>query len=237
MQALSADRLLRAWELGRDRHPIDRGLLLHALAEPDADPDALADQPLGQRNRALFALRAATFGRQLPAWLDCPACGERLELSLDTASFDTLAPPAEGPVEVAGLRLRLPTSRDLAALAGDTSADGAALRLLEHCLITAPGAPTPALAPLLDAASEALEQADPWADLLFASTCGACGHAWDVRLDIAAFLWEELDAHAQRLLDEVHLLASAYGWPEADILALSAPRRAAYLQRVEGVTA
>jgi hypothetical protein len=35
----------------------------------------------------------------------------------------------------------------------------------------------------------------------------------------------------------VHLLASAYGWPEADILALSAPRRAAYLQRVEGVTA
>lgn len=237
MQALSADRLLRAWELGRDRHPIDRGLLLHALAEPDADPDALADQPLGQRNRALFALRAATFGRQLPAWLDCPACGERLELSLDSASFDTLAAPAEGPVEVAGLRLRLPTSRDLAALAGDTSADGAALRLLEHCLITAPGAPTPALAPLLDAASEALEQADPWADLLFASTCCACGHAWDVRLDIAAFLWEELDAHAQRLLDEVHLLASAYGWPEADILALSAPRRAAYLQRVEGVTA
>lgn len=237
MQALSAERLLRAWELGRDRHPIDRAVLLHALAEPDTDPDTLADQPLGQRNRALFALRAATFGRQLPAWLDCPACGERLELSLDTASFEALAPPAEGPVEVAGLHFRLPTSRDLAALAGDSSADGAALQLLEHCLIAAPGVPAPALAPLLDEASEALEQADPCADLLFASTCGACGHGWDVRLDIAAFLWDEMDARAQRLLDEVHLLASAYGWPEADILALSEPRRAAYLHRLEGVTA
>lgn len=236
MQALSAERLLRAWELGRGRHPIDRAVLLHALAAPDADPDALADQPIGQRNRALLALRAATFGRQLPAWLDCPACGERLELSLDTASLEALAPPADGPVEVAGLRFRLPTSRDLAAIAGDTPASGSALRLLEHCLITEPGAPTPALAPLIDQASAALEQADPWADLLFASTCGACGHSWDVRLDIAAFLWEELDARAQGLLDDVHRLASAYGWPEADILALSEPRRAAYLHRLEGVT-
>lgn len=237
MQALSAERLLRAWELGRGRHPIDRAVLLHALAEPDADPNALADQPLGRRNRAVLALRTATFGRQLPAWLDCPACGERLELSLDSATLEALAAPADGPVEVAGLRFRLPTSRDLAAVAGDTSADAAALHLLEHCLIAAPDAPTPALSTLIEAASDALEQADPWADPSFDSTCGACGHSWDVRLDIAAFLWDELDARARRLLDEVHLLASAYGWPEADILALSEPRRAAYLQRVEGVSA
>jgi hypothetical protein len=33
------------------------------------------------------------------------------------------------------------------------------------------------------------------------------------------------------LLDEVHVLARAYGWNEREILGLSAARRAAYLER------
>lgn len=235
MQALSAERLLRAWELGRERHPIDRGVLLHALAEPGADPNALADEPLGQRNRYLLALRTATFGQHLPAYLDCPACGERLELTLDAATLEALAPTAEGPVVVEGLRFRLPTSRDLAAIANDTTAATAALRLLEICLVADDDKPVPqSLAPLMDEIGEALEQADPWADLSLASTCAACGHQWEARLDIAAFLWEELESRAKRLLDEVHILAAAYGWPEADILSLSELRRAAYLDRVTG---
>ena len=41
-----------------------------------------------------------------------------------------------------------------------------------------------------------------------------------------------MDARAQRLLMEVHLLARAYGWREADILGMSPARRNAYLQRV-----
>ena len=34
------------------------------------------------------------------------------------------------------------------------------------------------------------------------------------------------------LFDEVHALASCYGWREADILAMSGERRRQYLQRV-----
>jgi hypothetical protein len=37
---------------------------------------------------------------------------------------------------------------------------------------------------------------------------------------------------ARRFLDEVHVLARAYGWAEAEILRLSEARRSAYLQRV-----
>jgi hypothetical protein len=50
--------------------------------------------------------------------------------------------------------------------------------------------------------------------------------------DIGAFLWEEIAAQARRLLREVHTLARAYGWREADILVMSAARRQAYLEMV-----
>ena len=56
---------------------------------------------------------------------------------------------------------------------------------------------------------------------------------WDARLRVAVFPLAEVEALASRLLWEVHDLAAAYGWRESDILALSAARRAAYLQMVQ----
>jgi hypothetical protein len=60
--------------------------------------------------------------------------------------------------------------------------------------------------------SEALAEADPGAELLFDLGCPACGAAWQQVLDVASFLWEELEAQAHRVLGEVHVLARAYGW-------------------------
>jgi hypothetical protein len=60
--------------------------------------------------------------------------------------------------------------------------------------------------------------------------CPSCGHVWQALLDIVDFLWKEVAAGAARLLDEVHTLARAYHWPEADILAMSSRRRQAYLE-------
>jgi hypothetical protein len=42
-------------------------------------------------------------------------------------------------------------------------------------------------------------------------------------------LWREIESMAGRLLRDVHALASAYGWHEKDILALSPVRRQFYL--------
>ncbi|HUD55174.1 MAG TPA: hypothetical protein VMR02_08095 [Terracidiphilus sp.] len=42
----------------------------------------------------------------------------------------------------------------------------------------------------------------------------------------------QIEARARRLLYEVHTLAAAYGWSEREILSLSAPRRALYLEMV-----
>ena len=48
-------------------------------------------------------------------------------------------------------------------------------------------------------------------------------------LDIGSFVWAEIESRARRVLGEVHALASAYGWSEAETLSLSAVRRASYL--------
>lgn len=237
MQPLSADTLLMAWERGRSRHPVDRALLLFSLGTSEADPNALADVSLGQRNATLLKLRQATFGNRLRAYLDCPACRERLEFDMDVSNFLASAPnlpEAKTLIEVDGLRFRPPTSRDMACIAQERDVETAALALLGQCLVQEGSVGLSAetsLASYMDQVEAALEQADPWADLVLDFRCEVCGYAGTASFDIAAFLWDEIDSRAQGLLDEVHLLARAYGWREADILALSEARRAAYLER------
>ena len=56
--------------------------------------------------------------------------------------------------------------------------------------------------------------------------------SWQLTLDIVSFLWSEISSLAKRHLREVHTLAWAYGWSEADILAMSPARRQFYLESV-----
>jgi hypothetical protein len=62
--------------------------------------------------------------------------------------------------------------------------------------------------------------------------CPDCGNAWKQDFDILSFFWAELDAWARRLLSDVHVLASTYGWTEEQTLSLSPLRRRAYLEMV-----
>ncbi|MCX5555778.1 hypothetical protein [Streptomyces sp. NBC_00038] len=78
--------------------------------------------------------------------------------------------------------------------------------------------------------AEAAEAADPAADVTLNINCPECGTATRAELDIASYLWTELDAWARDLLLDVHLLATAYGWSEPEILALSPLRRRYYLE-------
>ena len=233
MRPLSPELLLRAWEHGRRRHPVDLAVMLYAFAQPELDPDRLPDAPLGDRNAAILRLREATFGARLRAVLDCPRCGEQLELDTDTTILLATSAQDAAPVEVDGLRFRPPTSRDLVGILGEIDTEAARLKLLRRCLVGGGEPPGPALlATLCDRVEDALERADPLSDLTFGFTCDACGHVWQAPLDVAGFVWDEIDAHARRLLDEVHLLARAYGWSEAEILSLPEARRSAYIERV-----
>ena len=233
MTPLNPDRLLTVWEAGAHRHPLDRALLLLALAEPDTAPERLADVPLGARNTALMRLRRARYGDRLDAWVDCPACDERMEFELDAAHLpDPTTPPPT--ISVEGLDFRPPTTRQLAALLGSEDQEHAAGALLEACAERPEALPREAAARagLLEAVERELEEVDPWADLSLMVLCPSCGHKDVAALDIAGLLWDEVAGEARRLLDEVHVLAQAYGWSQSEVLGLSDARRAAYLDRV-----
>ena len=251
MERPSRARLLELYEQGRALHPLDRALLLLGAAFPDAPPERLADLTIGERDAALLALRQAIFGPRLPGHVDCPRCGARLEFVLDVEALRLQAPTAEPSwrtVRVSsGEHFRVPTSRDLARLAdglpGQTAEHDTARQLARLCYVTdvrdgAPIAdPTVRHEPadeLLAELEERLAEVDPQADVELDFACEQCGGVWRTPFDVGALLWEEVEAHAVRLLADVHVLARAYGWPEREVLALSDARRAAYLELAGG---
>jgi hypothetical protein len=109
--------------------------------------------------------------------------------------------------------------------------------LLKRCLLSADHAGLAMEAEQIPAevaevAVQRMAEADPMADIQLAMTCPACAREWSAALDMVSFLWSEIEVWAWRLLNEVHTLASAYGWPEREILAMSANRRQCYLHMV-----
>ena len=232
MRAFSNSDMLQLWERGQTLHPLDQGLLALAVARSESTLDGLADLPLGARNRALAELRSANFGSRMSGWVACSACGEKLEFELDCMELIAGAADAADSVVVDGLSYRLPTSRDLALAARERGADAAALRLVEQCLLSA-GAEEISLAQV-EEVGERMALADPLAEPQLQFVCALCGHAWEELLDLASFLWVELDARVRRMLVDVHTLASAYGWSEREILSFSEQRRALYLEMVRG---
>jgi hypothetical protein len=228
--ALDAERTLALWERGAALHPIDRAALLCAAARPDTAPADVADLPLGAVTESLLRLRVAGRGASFAGHVDCPRCGQRLAIELDLAPL--IAPvevPATAPAstEVAGVRLRAPTLRDLAAVADEPDPGRAARGLLAR--LSSDGAGATRSDDLLAAADAALEALDPHADIALALHCAACGQAVMAQLDAAALLWDEIDAQARLLTREVDLLARTYGWTEREVLGLGAARRARYV--------
>lgn len=250
MRALSATELLAVWERGLSQTPVERALALLGAACAGEPTEALARLSVGERDARLLTLREWTFGRQLTSLVSCPACGEQLELNLDadelhaTPSSDAGAGAALKSVEpltmtTAGYEVsfRLPNSLDLSAVADAAGVGDAAATLLERCLVEArrgdERCAAAALPPEVAAAVAArMGEADPQAELSFALKCPACGEDWQAPFDIESFFWAEIGAWARRILGEVHVLASSYGWREADILNMSARRRQFYLELI-----
>ncbi|MFG2787620.1 hypothetical protein [Streptomyces sp. NPDC048419] len=237
MAITGAAELLAAWETGLGEAPVGRALLLHRAARPDVDVSRLPDVPVGEREADLFALRRALFGERMQVRLECAACGQDMEFDLDAGELaGSLGGHGEQVVRVQeggwDVEFRLPGIADLRAAARAADPRTA---LLARCLVSAARGTTAVRGPELPAAvqrriAEAVEAADPGADLVLDIACPECGAATRAELDIASYLWTELDAWARDVLLDVHLLATAYGWSEPEILALSPTRRRYYLE-------
>src|SRR5699024_7455752 len=134
-----------------------------------------------------------------------------------------------------------PNSADLEAIVKCQTADAARARLLERCALEIKRGAAKSkrkrsanqLPPkVADALVKKMAQVDPQANGQLRLTWTACRHAWAAAFDVVSFLWSEISNWAQRILREVHAIASAYGWREADILEMSAARREFYLEMI-----
>jgi hypothetical protein len=203
--------------------------------------DELATLTAGQRNTCLFMLRSRMLGYALQGVAGCPACACQVEFSLDARNLcgaERMFPVeaqqtlSMGSIEVS---FRPLNSLDMASVAHLGSVAEARERLIQNCVLAARDDErtlhsTDLPDDVIEALAERVAESDPQAEFLLSLDCPDCAHQWPMLFDIASFFWTEISAEARRLLREVHTLAGAYGWPEQDILSMSAARRQVYLE-------
>ena len=240
---LSDRDLLHVWEAGGVQHPLDRALSILVAAEADSPRSELARLPRGRRDARLLAVYARTFGSAIEGLGRCPECRERVEFRLDVGELLSVSGETsrEGPFTIASagceVTFRLPDSYDLAEIVGLTDVDAAHRRLLRRCMVhsTREGqeiGPEEVPEAVIALVVGQMADFDPLGEIELVLDCPRCGNEWSLVFDIESFLWRKIEERANRLLREVHTLASAYGWHEADILALTAARRRAYLEMI-----
>jgi hypothetical protein len=230
---LSGTDLVDVWAAGRASAPAaGADALLTRLGD-----DVGAMTP-GGRDRALLELHASAFGPALDGVATCPGCGDLLDVAvqIDELVGSTTSPSVRRQVQVRDggdvlVEFRLPTVADLRA--GPRDGDS----LLDACvtLATVDGAeiaPSELPGGARGAVEAAMEESDPFAEVALSLACPACDHEWSERLDPAPFVWVALGDAARRLVADVADLASAFGWSERDVLAMSPGRRRLYLEVV-----
>lgn len=231
IRQVAVARLIDAWDAGLVQHPVDRALTI-AGCYTNLDRQRLAALSIGERDALLLKIRRLIVGDRLSGLCVCEACGERNEFDLDTSALPETNTPPDGivnvPIAERVLRARLPNSLDLAAVVDTHDEADAARTIVQRCLLDE----VPLDDHVVEAVDQAMEAAEGVAALDIGFTCSACGAANRTPLDIAGFLWTELSERVERVIADVDILASFYGWSEADILAMSDRRRALYVDRV-----
>lgn len=245
MQAIAPAALLSIWESGSRQRPIERALLLLAAVRPDKTPAALATLSIGQRDEMLLSLREHLFGPRLKNMSVCPKCAEVVEWENDTRkmhlqSTEDISAGNERSFTRGNIcvNYRLPDSNDLMKVSNRPWAYLAdPFLLLSDCIISVKQDEKPVTLEALDKVilqdiDEQLNNEDPQANIGMVLNCPACKNTWEAGFDIVSYLWAEIDVWANHLLHEVYLLASAFGWAEADILNMSRQRRLAYIKLI-----
>ena len=240
LRRLTEANVLEVWEGGLGGTPVARALLIASTAMASRGEQDVADLPLSAVNKLLLDLRCGAFGDALPCTTDCPACGESLDV---TVSAEELRPAAVGgptgeavPVPATAtlttggftITYRALTGRDVEAV--DPSSPGARRALLRRSVLSVSPPVDDLPDAVLDALAPRLAELDPGADTVLTLDCPQCEHRWEAALDIAEHVWTDVSGYALRVLHDVHALAQAYGWSEAEVLSVSPARRRFYLE-------
>lgn len=213
--------------------------------------DAIRDLCAGDRDYLLIKLREATFGPALARVLACPhaGCGARMDLDLLISDFSIDEQPTQPShrLRLAGgsddalleIEFRVPRGHELERISAHAAASGEELRehLLQWCTVRIAAledggaSSVSALSPASkDALAAAIEAAGPRVDLDLELVCPECGRTFDVALEPASLLLEDVSAGRAAFERDLHLLAFHYHWPPRELLALTRPRRQRFLK-------
>lgn len=176
------------------------------LEDAGVDPSTVT---VGAADTMVLARAEALAGRAFELTATC-RCGAVSAVSVTAADLPT-APAASrwlGP----GAGLRAPTYADLLDLASTDDVDA----LVGRCTI---GTPDPAPSP-----DDLADLDDALAGPLV-TRCVDCGTELEVDVDLVTLALRRIVRAAEALDEQVHLLASAYGWDLATIEGLPRSRR------------
>jgi hypothetical protein len=220
--------LLSVWNMGAGQSPHRRmGNLLASLF-----PALVLEQDtLGQRNRRLLQLHSGLFDRSIEARVACPECGTQNEFAIPRK--DMLAAPIADADAVAVISaggktasFRQPRMADISIAAQDDDPKAALVRLCSIDGVTE----------LSDREARALaahyETLDPLSNIIISTPCVQCGATISATVELADFVTKDVERLADSLLRDIDCIASAYGWTEAEILALPADRRMRYVSMI-----
>ncbi len=248
MRALADEEILAAWERCVEFPEQQAALAVLALADPERDASEWGRLPLGERNALLLDLRAATLGRRMEGFALCPDCGAALEFAFDAGKLarDLRAQAVSALDVVDGCSLRPANTMDLLAASAGEDEEQARDILLKRSVSAKDAGPradesgadgeesgcwlSAQPKPVVERLLQAFEALNASAEIRAQFQCTACGSSAWVDIDVAHFFLAELARSARQLMIAVHDLASAYGWSEQSIVAMSTARRAAYLE-------
>lgn len=243
MRQLTSADILRVWEFGQGKSLVEQAIIALAPAFPKFSRTQLYQLPIGNRDLRLLSLRRALAGERLSGKSMCPECDAELQFALDISQL-TMGDYRHQRPEVYRetfddytITFRPLNSRDQLAVSQIYNVDDAAQVMRRSCIVKASHAhnevPVEALSEtLLDAVGERVIELDPQVETRFSLTCAVCDTKFSAVFEAVEFVWCEIVALAANTLEEVVLLARAFGWSERDILQMTPRRRQRYLDMV-----
>jgi hypothetical protein len=195
--------------------------------------------PVSARIARLIELVGLTLeSSELCTALRCSGCRQPIGIKLNIRDLLALAPQAGHNVipfrsDFSGdLRFRRATGQDQQQWQNTTYANSqAALLLIAQSLLI--DAHRKLQFVELESIGETLEECDPLAAFRVECTCPQCGQNQRVALDLQVICITQFHEYQHRLFQELHALATAYGWSEQKILSLPSARRRRYLALID----
>lgn len=203
---------------------------LERLGEEAATPERVRALCVDDR-RFLMARLAAALGRG-GGWITgvCGECKEPFDVYVDAAALPVKNagagyPRARVSTSLGDLGFRVPTGADQEATAGLDPSEAVAALATRLCEDRDAGGWTDDDLAAIDAA---VEDVSPRVATTVATACPECGAEAELPLDH----YTVLGGRPLDVFEDVHALASAYGWGESEILGLPRDRRGVYLDLV-----